>query len=118
MSLAPVVTEHWAAIPGAQAGLGSQQGSPWGPIWMRAAPPPAKMFLSKYRPGSQAARLAEPLPGSVALTRACHCSGLCLRTTGCCHETQSAKPTREQPFGIAGPSSLLTMVMANLCIFN
>lgn len=56
--------------PRGSGGPGSQQGSPRGQIWMSAPSPPTETFLSKHRPGSQA---AEPLPfpqtdGSVVLT--------------------------------------------------
>lgn len=76
-----MVTGRWAATLTARVGLGSQQGSPRGQIWMSATSPPTKTFLSKHRPGSRAARLAEPLPfpqtdESTAPTRACHCPSL------------------------------------------
>lgn len=68
----PDTSDHRAlgCHPRGSGGPGSQQGSPRGQIWMSAPSPPTETFLSKHRPGGQA---AEPLPfpqtdGSVAPT--------------------------------------------------
>lgn len=93
---------------------------------MSAARPPTKTFLSKHRPGGQAGQ-ATPIPADrrehgpdqrlPLLQLAGKAKASVSGTEAVAMGRSATRPTWKQVLGIPEPSSLLTMVRADLWVF-